>query len=235
MNVLGLDTATPATVVALLRADGAAFEERHDPGAEQRPGHATKVLELVEAVLAGSGCSFADLDRIAVGTGPGSFTGLRIGVATARGLGQARGIEVVGVSTLEALAAPACAADPTRTVAAVLDARRGEVFAAAWRGARAPVLATMAAAPADAARALASLPAPRVAVGDGAVRFRAELHAAGAEIPPDGDPLHRVGAVALCRLAVNAAAGRDGAVLPEYGRLPDAERTRRAAEASDTP
>src|SRR4051794_33235740 len=129
MNVLAFDTATPATAVAFVRADGTAVEERHEPRPGERPGHATQLLELIEHVLAEGGAGWDAIDRIVVGAGPGTFTGLRIGVATARGLAQGRGIDLVAVSTLEALAAAAGdAAGNATTILAVLDARRGEAF-----------------------------------------------------------------------------------------------------------
>jgi tRNA threonylcarbamoyladenosine biosynthesis protein TsaB len=221
VNVLGLDTATPATVAGVLRADGEAFEARHDPAEGERPGHATRLLALAEEALGAAGLRPAEVDRVAVGVGPGSFTGLRIGVATARGLAQGWGVELVGVSTLRALAAGV----PEGAVAAVLDARRGDAFAAAWRGGD-ELVATGAFAPGDLATRLATLGAPLLAVGDGALRFRAELEAAGIAIPPDGDPLHGVSGRHVCRLGTEAEpAGRD-AVLPDYVRLPDAEARR---------
>ena len=108
MIVLGFDTATPATAVALLDgASGDGAERRHDPAPGERPGHAPRLLALAHELLGEAGLAFADVERIAVGLGPGGFTGLRIGVATARALAQAAGAELVGVSTLHALAAAA--------------------------------------------------------------------------------------------------------------------------------
>jgi tRNA threonylcarbamoyladenosine biosynthesis protein TsaB len=226
--LLGFDTATPATAVALLTSGGEGLERRHDPGPGERPGHATRLLGLIEEVLAAGGLSPGDLDRIAVGTGPGSFTGLRIGVATARGLAQGVGAGLVGVSTLRALAAgaqePAAPAD--RAVLAVVDARRGEAFAAGWRG-NTSVMAPAALAPEDLARQVARLGEAPLAVGDGAVRFRTSLEPAGAVVPPDEDRLHRVSALHTCRLGAEAEPGPPDGVLPEYLRLPDAEATRR--------
>jgi tRNA threonylcarbamoyladenosine biosynthesis protein TsaB len=232
VNVLGFDTATPATAVAVLRADGELLEARHDPRPGERPGHATRLLPLVEEALAAAGLVPAGVDRVAVGVGPGSFTGLRIGVATARALAQATGAQLVGVSTLRALAAGAAGADPgpaaaaaarpSSPVLAVLDARRGEAFAAAYAAAEL-LLPPAALAPDALARALDSLPGPPLAVGDGAIRFRASLEPAGATVPPDGDPLHRISARHTCRLGAEAEPGPPAAVRPEYLRLPDAE------------
>jgi tRNA threonylcarbamoyladenosine biosynthesis protein TsaB len=223
MNVLGFDTATPATVVGYLPDGGEAVEARHDPAPGERPGHASELLPLVEDVLARAGATWDDVDRLAVGVGPGTFTGLRIGIATARALAQARGLELVGVGTLRALAEGALAGE--RVVLAVLDARRGEAFAAAWRGGDPPeeLLAPAALAPEALAERARALPATPLAVGDGALEFLTFLQAAGAEVPPDGSPLHRVAARHLCRLARAAPPPGRVDVLPEYLRLPDAE------------
>jgi tRNA threonylcarbamoyladenosine biosynthesis protein TsaB len=229
VNVLAFDTATAATVVGLRRGDGVTFEARHDPFPRERPGHATRLLALVEAAVGDAGLELAEVERIGVGTGPGSFTGLRIGVATARALAQGQDAELVGISTPHALAAGAID-NPGRTVAAVLDARRGEAFAAAWRGDR-ELLAAAALGPDALAGELAALPAPVIAVGEGAVRFRSHIEPTGAVVPPDDDPLHRLRAAPLCRLAVAAeSVGRD-TVLPDYLRAPDAEVARRERES----
>jgi tRNA threonylcarbamoyladenosine biosynthesis protein TsaB len=220
--VLALDTATPATVVGLLRDDSEVFEARHDPAEGERPGHATQLLGLVEAVLESGQHKLDDVELIAAGTGPGSFTGLRIGIATARALAQAQTVPLAGIGTLRSLAA---GPGPERLVVAILDARRGEAFAAAYERGR-ELLAPSALAPDALAAAVRRLGtaagAPPLAVGDGALRFREHLEAAGAAIPVDASPLHRVSARHLCRLAAEAEATDRDAVLPEYVRPPDA-------------
>jgi len=220
--VLGFDTATVATAVALLDSDApdTAAERRHDPTVGERPGHAPRLLALAHELLADAGLTFAAVQRIAVGLGPGGFTGLRIGVATARALAQAADAEIVGVSTLEALAAGARAASG-QGVLAVIDARRGEVFAGGWRGAE-HVLGPLALAPA----AVATLGVEGwLAVGDGALRFRDDLQRAGCVVPADGSPQHDVSARMVCRLALETrpATPRD-LVVPDYLRKPDAVR-----------
>jgi tRNA threonylcarbamoyladenosine biosynthesis protein TsaB len=214
--ILGIDTGTPSTAVAAWSPGGPEVERRHDPAPGERPGHAARLLALVEAVLAEAG-GWERVERIAVGVGPGGFTGLRIGIATARALAQARDLPLVPVSTLHALAANVKGSeDPVRF--AVLDARRGEVFAASPG-----VLEPVALAPADLA---ARIPAGALAVGDGAVRFREELERAGAEIPAGDSPLHRVSALQVCRIgAAGEPADRD-ALLPDYRREPDASPPR---------
>ena len=218
--ILGFDTATPATAVALARGDDV-VEARHDPAPGERPGHQTMLLALVDRVMHEAGASWDDVERLAVGVGPGTFTGLRIGVATARGLAQARGLGLVGVSTLEALAR---GVDAPRPVLAVLDARRGEAFAAAWHGSE-RLLAPAALSPDALAAAAAALPATPLAAGDGAVRFRERLEAIGADVPPDDDAVHRVSARGHCHLAAGLPAGGPDGILPEYLRVPDADIT----------
>ncbi len=216
--VLGLDTATPATVVGLLLGDGRVLERRDDPPPGTRPNHASRLLALVEAVLADAGAGWDTVERLAVGVGPGGFTGLRIGIATARALAQARGLDVVPVSSLRALAAGVAADGP---VAAVLDARRGEAFLAAYRGPDV-LVEPVALAPEALARAVAALGAGTRAVGDGAVRFREQLERAGAAVPADGDAVHRIGAAPLCRLGAAGRPGNRDALVPDYCREPDA-------------
>jgi tRNA threonylcarbamoyladenosine biosynthesis protein TsaB len=218
--VVGFDTATPVTTAAVLLPDGSAVEAHDEPPAESRGQHASRLLGLVERVLREAGVAWDDVSRLAVGVGPGGFTGLRIGVSTARALAQARGLEVVPVSSLEALAAGAASSQP---VAAVIDARRGEVFAAVFAPDHSPLLGPAALAPSDLAERLAGLPETLLAVGDGAVRFAEELASAGAVVPPADTPVHRLNAVQICRLGeVREPVHRD-ALLPSYLREPDAK------------
>jgi tRNA threonylcarbamoyladenosine biosynthesis protein TsaB len=226
--VLGLDTATSATVAGVLR-EGAVFEVRDDPAPGARPAHAGRLLGAAEEALAAAGVGWDSLDRIAVGVGPGSFTGLRIGIATARALAQARGLPIVGVSTLEALAR---GAGDAPLVLAVLDARRGEAFAAAWQtleqGSGGRVLisvegfAPAALSPDALAERVRALSAAPLAVGDGAVRFRDSLEAAGALVPPDEDGVHRLRAEPVCRLGAEGRPTHRDSLLPDYLREPDA-------------
>ena len=221
MIVLALDTATPDTAVALIATGIESLEaaDRRQPG--ERPRHPEQALALAHGLLAEAGLGWPDVDRIAVGTGPGSFTGLRVGIATARALALAANAELTGVSSLRALAEPATAANASRPVLAVLDARRGEAFAASYPNDPTPSVLQPDALPAKA-------PENALAVGDGAVRFRAILEAAGAEVPGDDSPLHRISALATARLGAVAAPAAPDTVVPEYLRLPDAELARAA-------
>jgi tRNA threonylcarbamoyladenosine biosynthesis protein TsaB len=217
-------------------------QARDDPDRGERPGHATRLLPLAAGLLAEAGLRFADVDRIAVGVGPGTFTGLRIGVASARGLAQSLDAELLGVSSLLALAQAAVSREAVagRGVLAAIDARRGEVFAAAYAPAEEPVVdreptppreltSPRALAPADFGEILHDVMAGGesvmewVAVGNGAVLCRDALHTHGILVPPDDSPLHRVSGEAICALGASAPAHAIDTVLPDYRRRPDAE------------
>jgi tRNA threonylcarbamoyladenosine biosynthesis protein TsaB len=217
VTILGLDTATPATAVALMLDDGTLLEARDDPPAGARPRHAQALLPLCAGLLEQSGLRFADLELVAAGIGPGSYTGLRIALATARGIARGAGARLVGVSTLRALAEPL----GEGTVAAVIDARRGEAFVAVYRAGQ-ELVAPCVIAPAGLAATVLQGGADVLAVGDGALRFGELLESAGVSVAAAGSDLHRLSAGAICRLA---AAGASVAAEPEYLRAPDAERT----------
>jgi tRNA threonylcarbamoyladenosine biosynthesis protein TsaB len=262
--VLGLDTATAATAVALRLADGSTAQARDDPRPGEHPGHATRLLELAHELLAQADMSWKEIDRIAVGVGPGGFTGLRVGIATAQGLAQSLSAEIVPVSSLHALAWAALAIDGAHveataapdaeglaqdSILAVIDARRGEVYAAAYE--RVPdrersgadwsieLAAPRALAPEDlgsvvsAAQQRDGARARRwLAVGDGAVRFAAALKSAGIAVAPADSPLHLVSAAAICELGARGTPASDGGqVVPDYRRRPDAEIALEAAGA----
>jgi tRNA threonylcarbamoyladenosine biosynthesis protein TsaB len=201
MIVLAFDTATPDTVVGLTGA-GEPVELRHRPGAEERPGHAEQVLPLCREALERAGVGWPEVARIGVGVGPGTFTGLRIGVATGRALAQSAGAEVVAVSTLRGLAANLEGSFP------VIDARRGEAFVLVDGEPRAV-------APED----LAGLAGGRTAIGDGALRYRDHLQ----DVPPEDSPLHHLHGAVLCRLAGDGEPIARDALLPDYVREPDAK------------
>jgi tRNA threonylcarbamoyladenosine biosynthesis protein TsaB len=190
--ILAFDTATDVASSALL----------DDEVLGERWSTPRTLLEDVDALLRQASARPTDVEALVVGTGPGSFTSTRIGLAAARGLALALGIDGAGVSTLAALAAGAEGALPG------IDARRGEVF----------VPGVGAVAPEDVAAS------GRLCVGDGAVRYREVLETRGAVIPPDQDPRHRPRAALHARLAT--AFGPVDAIEPIYARAPDAEQWR---------
>ena len=227
MIVLGLDTSTPSTVVGLRLADGTTLQARDDPAGGERPGHATRLLPLANGLLCEAGLDWDAITRIAVGVGPGTFTGLRIGVATARGLAQSLAVELVGVSSLLALSHAARIEKPDDTgVLAVIDARRNEVFVAVYEE-DIEAVEPQALAPTDIsgllARAEVSTGLTRwMAVGDGATRYRDAIECLGVTVPGEESSLHRIDACALCELGERASPG-DVNVVPDYLRRPDAE------------
>jgi tRNA threonylcarbamoyladenosine biosynthesis protein TsaB len=190
--ILAFDTATAVATSALVD-DGEVLGERMSV--------AKTLLEDVDALLRQASSRPADLDALVVGTGPGSFTGTRIGLALARGLALGLEIEGAGVSTLDALAAGAGADDALP----VIDARRGEVFVAGE--ALRPELV-----PVDG----------RLCVGDGAIRYRDIFEAGGAVVPDDDDPRHLPRARWHVGLATSF--GPVAEIEPIYVRQPDAER-----------
>jgi tRNA threonylcarbamoyladenosine biosynthesis protein TsaB len=220
--ILALDTATAATVVGVADDDGTLrAQRRHDPAPGERPGHAQQLLGLAAAALDEAGAGWDRVTRIGAGVGPGTFTGLRIGIASARALAQGLDAEVAPVSTLGALALAAREAG-AGPVLAVIDARRGEAFVAAYDADGALVLPPAALRPEGLAAVTARAPGAWRAVGDGAVHFREDLEAAGITIAADDSPLHRVSAAALCRLAAEGPTVQRDALVPEYVRAPDA-------------
>jgi tRNA threonylcarbamoyladenosine biosynthesis protein TsaB len=192
--VLAFDTATEVAAAALVR-DGQVLAERRCA--------AGRLLADVEALLERAGATPGDVDRIAVGRGPGRYTSLRMGLVTARMLSFALDAPVAGVSTLDALAFGSGGAVP------VIDARRGEVF-------------TLDGEPRVLRPESLRVEPGGIHVGDGAVRYRDLLESAGAVVPPDDDPAHIPWARHHARIA--SAYGEAEAVEPIYLRAPDADR-----------
>jgi tRNA threonylcarbamoyladenosine biosynthesis protein TsaB len=223
-SVLGIDTATADTAVAVTR-DGDLVEERlSGPGPDGRPRHSQTVLADAEAAVAEAG-GWKEVELVAVGTGPGSYTGLRIGIATARALAQSLGVGLAGVSTLAVLAR-AIGEHPQaegRPRLAAIDARRGQLFASLYDEAGELTWGPVVAAPADVAQRLTATGAAPLAAGDGALRFLQDLETANATVPPEDDPVHRIAARHLCLLAEAVAPQPPEEIEPQYLRAPDAE------------
>jgi tRNA threonylcarbamoyladenosine biosynthesis protein TsaB len=196
MLLLAFDTATDTTTSALVDDEEVLGERVSTP---------KTLLEDVDALLRQGGAHAGDVEALVVGLGPGSFTGTRIGLATARGLALALGIPAAGVSTLDALAAGAPGAVP------VVDARRGEVF-------------VLQGEPKVIAPDELEVEPGMVLVGSGATRYRAQFESAGAEIPSDRDERH----LPMARFHAQLARGFGPAeeIEPLYLRVPDVDRTR---------
>ncbi|HYM33584.1 MAG TPA: tRNA (adenosine(37)-N6)-threonylcarbamoyltransferase complex dimerization subunit type 1 TsaB [Candidatus Cybelea sp.] len=216
MNILAFDTALGACSVAVVE-DGRARAVRR---VSQARGQAESLLPLILEALKDSGLAWSDLDLLAVTVGPGTFTGLRVGLAAARGMSLAAKIPAVGVTTLEALAEGVPAGLRARcAVLAAIDARRGEVYAQAFDGALRPLKPP---ALLDYKSAAALPPVGPVAlVGSGAYLLAA--HLAPREVVPDAGPADPD------PLAIAAVAARRGipapgapAPAPLYLRAPDA-------------
>jgi tRNA threonylcarbamoyladenosine biosynthesis protein TsaB len=194
MLTLAFDTATDAATVALVRNGGVLGERR---------SRAARILEDSTALLEESSLAATDLEALAVGVGPGTYTGLRMGLITARTLAFSLGVPTAGVSTLDALA------ENVRGAIPVIDARRGEVFTRS-RGEAVCVPAEK-----------LEVEAGRTYVGDGAVRHRERIEAAGGQVPGDDD-LHVAWARHHAALATDF--GSADRLEPIYLRVPDAER-----------
>jgi tRNA threonylcarbamoyl adenosine modification protein YeaZ len=188
-TIFAFDTATSVTACALVR-DGELLSERWTTAKE--------VLAAADELVREAGLGPGELDALVVGTGPGSFTSIRIGLATARGLSLALDVPAAGVSTLEAFTGGT----------PVIDARRGEVFTTGPTLARPDEL---------------DVAGSRL-VGDGAVRHRELFEAAGAEVPADDHADHRPRAALLVAHATDF--GPAEAIEPVYLRAPDAVPSR---------
>lgn len=213
MLILAFDASTPVVTTAVAHhLDHATRRVMAEVTATQR-GPSETLLPAVHAALDLAGESLDDVERIVVGVGPGTFTGIRIAASTARSLSLGTGAALSGNSTLAALAAPALSGGH-QDVLAVLDAKRGEVFAQRFSAKESGDV--LCAKPED-----ISMEAAPLLVGDGAVRYRNMLSHLG-YIPQDDSPLHRVTAAGHI-LSVDLAPVAAQALVPIYVREPDAE------------
>ena len=228
MKILAIDTALRA-VSACVLDDGADSPEAIETIATER-GHAEALLPLIDRVMARVAGGFASLGRVAVTVGPGSFTGLRAGIAAARAIGIACKIPVTGVSTLAALAAPLILEQKPGLVAAAIDARQGKVFFAAFGPDGRAVLAPRIALAREAVRSLGAGPV-RLA-GSGARLLASEALAAGTEtwIARENAGLDIVFVAKLGLLADPVLTPpRPFYLAPPVTKLPEAAQSRPAA------
>jgi tRNA threonylcarbamoyladenosine biosynthesis protein TsaB len=217
MRVLAIDTALGACSAAVL-------DTRHVAviASETLPmvrGHAEAVMPLIARVMDLAGIEFASLDRIAVTTGPGSFTGLRVGISAARGIALAAGKPAVGLSTLAGFAAPHIAQDDSSAVVAAIDARHEHVYLQVFGPGGKTVVAPRIAPLREAVRAATASPARIVGSG-------ADLIVA---LWPKGEPLpvliEQLDAPDIGWIARLGAAAAEGQAPPKplYLRAPDAQ------------
>jgi tRNA threonylcarbamoyladenosine biosynthesis protein TsaB len=223
MVVLGVDSATADAVVGVTDAGEVLREARVDPGTDGRPRHSQVLLGEIERSVEEAG-GWERIERIAVGIGPGSFTGLRIGISTARALAQAREIPIAPVGSLAALARGISEGGDTVLALPVIDARRGEAFAALFERDGEVVWPPFVTPPTDLVERLGNLDAAPLAAGDGALRFAAELEAAGATVAPPEDSIHRVAARHVCAVGEEAVEASPDQIQPLYLRPPDAKK-----------
>jgi tRNA threonylcarbamoyladenosine biosynthesis protein TsaB len=219
VTLLGIDSSTSASTACVLREDGEAFEVA--PAVERLgrpPAHAGELMPAVAEAMERAEVAWSDLAAIAVGVGPGAFTGLRIGIVTARALATASGVPLRRVSSLAALAAGIEA--PVRLP--LIDARRGELFAALHDGDH-ELWGPFAAPPEVLIERVREAGVTPLAAGDGSLRFRGMLEEAGIQVAPQDSATHVVRALHVCRLATGAPDEPPEAVLPDYLREPDAK------------
>lgn len=236
MKVLGLDTSTSRLSAAVLDGDRVAAEcvresARADHRRPGRSNHAEALLPLIDDVLRSAGTDFSGLSLLGVAVGPGSFTGLRIGISTAKGLVYGSGTPVVGVRTLEALAHGAPPGDGASFVCPLMDARKGEVYAALYRRTDAAferLMEDCAAEPESLFRQVdAMAEGPCLFVGSGVEAYAgliARCTRGRARVVPGGDGPST--AVSVARIArrksPSAAAAVAASLAPFYIRPPDA-------------
>ena len=217
MRVLAIDTALAACSAAVLDAE--------QPGvlaSESLPmvrGHAEALVPLLAEVMRRADLAFAAVDRVVVTTGPGSFTGLRVGIAAARGIALAADKPAFGVSTLSAYAAPHLAEDDTTPVIAAIDARHDHVYLQVFGAAGRIVLAPRLAALSEAVRAACE--APSRIVGS-AAQVIADRLPSGAPTPLRIDPRDAPDIVWVARMGAVLPEGQ-APPKPQYLRAPDAQ------------
>jgi tRNA threonylcarbamoyladenosine biosynthesis protein TsaB len=218
LRILAIDSALDQAAAAVYdSARQIMLASRAEP---MQRGHAEALLPLVSETMAASGLAFADLDLVAVTVGPGSFTGLRIGISAARGLALALGIPVVGVSTFAAFAAPFIALEPRPAVAVLLDAKNDQIYLQEFTHDGAPAAQPAALPASEAARALGD--GPLIITGNAAQNVLISAKAIGKDVhfapcgpAPDIAMVARLGALSDPRTAL---------ARPLYIRPPSAKR-----------
>jgi tRNA threonylcarbamoyl adenosine modification protein YeaZ len=224
MRILAIDTALPAVSACVLDSD-AALPLAGEMAPMER-GHAEALLPLLERVVSAAG-GFSTITRVAVTVGPGSFTGIRIGLAAGQAIALAAKAEIVGVSTLAALAAPHILEPFEGVVAAAIDARHGHVYVTAYGPDGRTLLTPRRVGAREALRALGD--GPLKLVGSGAPLLAEEARAAGLHAQvADAAPAPDI--VFVARLGL-AASPDTAPARPLYLKAPDAKPQNRGVEA----
>jgi tRNA threonylcarbamoyladenosine biosynthesis protein TsaB len=220
VRVVGFDCATDDAVLAACAGEEVVLEQKFPPGADGRPTHSRALLAGIGSAVEALG-GWERVDRISVGLGPGTFTGLRIAASTASGIALSTGVPVAGVSTLEAMALSLA---PEGVRVPVLDARRGEVFVAAYDRDGGVMLPAAALPPEAAIDSILGIAGPVTVGGPGTVRFAGLFADAGISVEDPGSEAGQLSGVAICRLGAAAPAPETGQTpQPIYIREPDAK------------
>jgi tRNA threonylcarbamoyladenosine biosynthesis protein TsaB len=218
MNLLAVDTSTTSCSAALFCGDRLLAEVVYAAGKT----HSRHLMSMIHRILEECRCEPADVGGIAVTRGPGTFTGLRIGISTVKGLAEATGTPVVGVSSLAALAFPFALHDCP--VVAMIDARRGEIYYTQYRGSTQPATRVSVGAPETVA---AALPENAILVGSGALLYRRVFENRSPRIRFADTMQHVIRAASVGRLALERFRKQDvdpiDALIPEYVRKSDAQ------------
>jgi tRNA threonylcarbamoyladenosine biosynthesis protein TsaB len=233
VTLIGFDTSMVVTVACVIPPSGEPV--RTPPPAPERllgtPSHSADLLPTLAELLEQGGTGWDDVTAIAVGVGPGTFTGLRIGIATARGLAQGLGVPLHPVSSLEALAASIAAgagAVPGTPILPLIDAKRGQVFASLHLAGE-PLRrewGPLALHPDELDERITGAAKPPLAAGDWALESLQRLETAGAIVPAPESGLHAIDPLQVCRLARETDPCAPERVNPVYVRQPDAEIAR---------
>ncbi len=234
MKILAMDTSGPVAGVAILRDGQLAYEA----AAVNKMTHSVSMMPMVEEALTRSGLDIGDVDLFAVVTGPGSFTGVRIGVSAVKGMAHGAGKPCIGVVALEARAAGLW--NTKGIICPIQDARAGQVYGAAFRAGMPPVrlLADMAEKLPDFIQkvlAVAETDEPLVFLGDGVAPYQnaiQEILGERALFAPAHCRFLRPSSVAMLAEARQSEAVDYLTLMPVYLRAPQAERARAAKEAT---
>jgi tRNA threonylcarbamoyladenosine biosynthesis protein TsaB len=222
VRVLGIETATRVASVGIADADGI-LAERVLP---MQGSHARTLVQLIDETLAAAACALSDIELLAVSIGPGSFTGLRVGLSVAKGLGLAAGLPLVGVPTLDAYAEAAGSA--AGMICPVLDARKGEVYGAAFQRADGTLQRVLEPSAMPPARFADAVQTPCTVIGDGVDAYEALWRRAlgvdavlvpFAALPPSGAVVARCGGIRAERFGADDL----DALEPAYCRPSQAE------------